>query len=65
MTEPGVASREHQLINPFVRRLKAILPAIWAALLGAFILFSVGFAQPQALHDTAHDSRHALSFPCH
>lgn len=39
--------------------------ALIAAMLGAFILFGVGFAQPSALHDAAHDSRHSFAFPCH
>jgi cobalt transporter subunit CbtB len=25
----------------------------------------VGFAGPAALHEAAHDSRHAIAFPCH
>jgi len=65
MTESGAASRKTQLPGAFVRRVEAIGPAVWAALLGAVIIFSVGFAQPQALHDAAHDSRHAQAFPCH
>lgn len=36
-----------------------------AALLGAFILYGVGFAKADLLHNAAHDARHALSFPCH
>jgi len=34
-------------------------------LLGAFILYGVGFAGPAALHNAAHDVRHAFTFPCH
>ncbi len=33
--------------------------------MGVAFVFLVGFSHPQALHDAAHDSRHALSFPCH
>lgn len=33
--------------------------------LGLFLLWGVGFAQPQLLHDAAHDSRHSFSFACH
>ncbi len=36
-----------------------------AAFLGTFILLGTGFAQPQALHNAAHDARHANAFPCH
>lgn len=46
----------------FALRLGA---ALVSALLGGFILFGVGFAQPNALHNAAHDSRHSFAFPCH
>tara|TARA_B100000614_G_C14285125_1_gene385320 strand:+ start:370 stop:561 length:192 start_codon:yes stop_codon:yes gene_type:complete len=36
-----------------------------AAVLGLFILYGVGFAQPAFLHEAAHDTRHAFTFPCH
>ncbi len=39
--------------------------AVLAAMLGAFLLLGVGFVQPSALHNAAHDTRHALAFPCH
>ncbi len=38
---------------------------IFAALLGLFIVFAAGLAQPDILHNAAHDSRHGFSFPCH
>jgi cobalt transporter subunit CbtB len=34
-------------------------------LLGLAIVLVVGFAHPASLHEAAHDTRHALSFPCH
>ncbi|AXS42618.1 CbtB domain-containing protein [Breoghania sp. L-A4] len=44
----------------------AALPMILAtALLGAFIVFGVGFAHSTSLHNAAHDTRHAVGFPCH
>ena len=33
--------------------------------LGAFLIFGVGMAQPENLHNAAHDTRHGLGFPCH
>jgi cobalt transporter subunit CbtB len=36
-----------------------------AVLLGVFLIYGVGFAQPAALHDGAHDGRHSFAFPCH
>lgn len=41
------------------------LSALTALLLGTALLFIVGFAGPEAIHDAAHDGRHSFSFPCH
>lgn len=41
------------------------LTIISAALAGVFLIFMAGFAQATVLHDSAHDTRHALAFPCH
>ena len=39
--------------------------AVIAALLGLFLLYGVGFANPATLHNAAHDTRHSFAFPCH
>ena len=36
-----------------------------AVMLGLILLFAAGFAQATVMHDTAHDTRHAMAFPCH
>ncbi len=36
-----------------------------AALAGVLLLLLAGFAQGSVLHDNAHDTRHAIAFPCH
>lgn len=41
------------------------LAAAVLVLLGALLLFGAAFAQPDLLHDAAHDGRHAFAFPCH
>jgi len=52
--------------QPQVANLSATaVPAITAAFFGLFILWGAGFAQPGALHNAAHDTRHAFAFPCH
>ena len=43
----------------------ALGQVLLAALLGAFIVFGVGFAHIDALHNAAHDVRHSNGFPCH
>ena len=45
--------------------LSRALPVALALLLGAFLIYGAGFAHPEALHNAAHDSRHAFAFPCH
>jgi cobalt transporter subunit CbtB len=44
---------------------RALLHAAVAGALGLLILWGVGFAGNGVLHETAHDTRHALGFPCH
>ncbi len=36
-----------------------------AALLGMFMLYGVAFANSDILHNAAHDTRHAITVPCH
>jgi len=42
-----------------------LVPALFAALFGLAVIFMTGHVQSQALHDAAHDVRHATGFPCH
>lgn len=42
-----------------------ILPLVFASVLGLALLTISGMAQSSALHDAAHDQRHAMAFPCH
>lgn len=46
-------------------RAGVVLWATFAIAFGAFLVFGAGLANPSAIHDAAHDTRHALSFPCH
>lgn len=39
--------------------------AFLAAMLGLVIVFGVGFAPSDLVHNAAHDGRHSLSVPCH
>ncbi len=42
-----------------------MITTVIAALLGSFLIFGVALAQPSVLHNAAHDTRHAMTFPCH
>lgn len=46
-------------------RLEALRAAAVALVLGFGLVWLAGFAYPESVHDAAHDTRHALSFPCH
>jgi cobalt transporter subunit CbtB len=46
-------------------RTRILVPAALAALLGLLIVWGAGFAGPSAIHNAAHDARHANGFPCH
>lgn len=41
------------------------LPFVAAAFIGLAIIAVAGHVQSEALHDAAHDVRHAAGFPCH
>jgi cobalt transporter subunit CbtB len=38
---------------------------IAAITFGALVIFAVGFLPMEVAHNAAHDTRHALAFPCH
>ena len=42
-----------------------LLAGVLALLLGLVLVGGVGFASDMAIHNGAHDTRHALGFPCH
>ena len=66
MTKPAKAQARTARTEDIVQdRTEAMIPALTALFLGAFILLGVGFSNSQAVHDTAHDARHAFAFPCH
>jgi cobalt transporter subunit CbtB len=43
----------------------AALQAFFAIALGLLVVGFVGFSQIDAIHNAAHDTRHANAFPCH
>ena len=46
-------------------RVSRLLPAVGLLLFGLVLLYGVGFSAIPAVHDAAHDTRHAIAFPCH
>lgn len=56
---------QHSAVTLASSRSAVVLSAALSLMLGVFLLFGVGFAQPELLHNAAHDTRHAFTFPCH
>ncbi|MFD1199615.1 CbtB domain-containing protein [Brucella gallinifaecis] len=50
------------VVIPLATRLGT---AVVSLLLGAFLIYGVGLAHSDTLHDSAHDMRHSYGFPCH
>ena len=44
---------------------EAVRYGVVAILLGVIFIGVTGFAPIDAIHDAAHNTRHAISFPCH
>jgi cobalt transporter subunit CbtB len=52
--------------RPMVGDLLAdVWPPLTALALGALVIFAVGFSGLDVAHNAAHDTRHAMVFPCH
>ena len=46
-------------------KIETLRAAFVALTIGLGLVYGAGFANSQSVHDATHDSRHALSFPCH
>ena len=42
-----------------------LVAGVLALVIGLVLVGGVGFASDMAVHNGAHDTRHALGFPCH
>ncbi len=47
------------------QRANVRIAAAIAFFFGVALLYTTGFAHSSTIHNAAHDTRHALSFPCH
>jgi|TARA_R110002072_G_scaffold27892_9_gene90430 cobalt transporter subunit CbtB len=64
LTNTATVSQSHSLAHNKART-SAILAATIALTFGVFMFYGVGFAQPNEIHNAAHDMRHSNAFPCH
>lgn len=44
---------------------KLVATIAFSALFGSFLLYFVAFAHSEVLHNAGHDTRHAITVPCH
>lgn len=65
MSEPIQTYAGKTLAPENAARIATGLSAFLVITLGVFLLFGAGFAHSGALHDAAHDVRHANALPCH
>jgi cobalt transporter subunit CbtB len=47
------------------QRAESLKAAALALFVGVALVFTTGFSHSSTLHNAGHDTRHALSFPCH
>ncbi len=65
MIKYGLINTVQNGVFSILSSLSEKLPFLLAFALGILLLYAVGFAQTEALHDAAHDTRHSFMFPCH
>ena len=61
---PERASRSGSKVKAKAKVLSALQQGA-VVCFGALILYAVGFLPMSAAHNAAHDTRHAVVFPCH
>jgi cobalt transporter subunit CbtB len=54
-----------QTLDVIGSRSEVLTAAALSLVSGMALLFLAGFAAPHVLHEAAHDTRHAFTFPCH
>ena len=54
-----------QAVDLGISDMNRICAALFALLFGSFMLYSTVFSHSEILHNAAHDTRHAITAPCH
>lgn len=63
-TETRTSDRQ-ATVGAGATRARRIVAIACVGLFGVGLVWAAGFANADALHAAAHDSRHSLAFPCH
>lgn len=61
----GIIDSRPRIGSHLSSRSDALVAAVFAALLGGFLIWGVGFSHIDVIHNAAHDTRHSIGFPCH
>lgn len=61
----NVQSHSVPLATAGGQRSESLKAAALAFCLGVALVFTAGFSHSATIHNAGHDTRHALSFPCH
>lgn len=51
--------------RPVALAPEKLIPIVSALMLGLITVGAAGFVSTSAVHNAAHDQRHAIGFPCH
>lgn len=62
MTNDQMTTRANTVSLTLPQRVTAGLALIFV---GATLFYAVGLSNMAVAHNTAHDTRHAIGFPCH
>lgn len=57
-TQANVQQHAESTLSPLAQNIATLI-------FGGLIIFAVGFLPMDAAHNAAHDTRHAMAFPCH
>ena len=57
--------KELNISSDYIASTSQVGAIFGAIVIGGFLLFASGFAQATIVHDSTHDLRHAMAFPCH
>jgi len=54
-----------QTISRSLSLSQRIAAGLACMFVGTFLIYGVGLSHADKLHNAAHDTRHAIGFPCH
>jgi cobalt transporter subunit CbtB len=62
--QTSTQSHTQTQVQPNIAQSRRVIAAA-TLLFGLGLVFLTGFAHSETVHNAAHDTRHALAFPCH